>query len=107
MFSCIFSALTDLKGCIELSIKEQRKLCCEVANSTLSATRLRQRLIVARRYFTALSRHKPQEIKDTSNLPKSIGKLQKTLSIMHIVYMIIISHIYVANLIIYSTGQIS
>jgi len=35
-----------------------------------------------------LSRHKPQEIKDTSNLPKSIGKLQKTLSIMRIVYMI-------------------
>ncbi|XP_011141461.1 E3 ubiquitin-protein ligase HERC2 [Harpegnathos saltator] len=71
-------SLVDLRGCIDLSIKEQRKLCCEVANSTLSATRLRQRLIVARRYFTALSRHKPQEIKDTSNLPKPIGKLQKT-----------------------------
>ncbi|XP_072748341.1 E3 ubiquitin-protein ligase HERC2 [Anoplolepis gracilipes] len=71
-------SLTDLKECINLSIKEQRKLCCEVANSTLSATRLRQRLIVARRYFTALARHKPQEIKDTLNIPKSIGKLQKT-----------------------------
>lgn len=88
MFTCFFSALTDLKGCIDLSIKEQRKLCCEVANSTLSATRLRQRLIVARRYFTALSRHKPQEIKDTSNLPKSIGKLQKTLSIRLCVWYI-------------------
>ncbi|RLU17868.1 hypothetical protein DMN91_010107 [Ooceraea biroi] len=72
-------SLTDLKECINLSIKEQRKLCCDVANSTLSATRLRQRLIVARRYFIALSRHKPQEIKDISNLPKPIGKLQKTI----------------------------
>ncbi|XP_020288916.1 E3 ubiquitin-protein ligase HERC2 isoform X1 [Pseudomyrmex gracilis] len=71
-------SLTDLRECITLWIKEQRKLCCEVANNTLSATRLRQRLIVARRYFTALSRHKPQEMKDATSLPKPIGKLQKT-----------------------------
>ncbi|CAD6227584.1 GSCOCG00001264001-RA-CDS [Cotesia congregata] len=50
--------------CIQSLIKEQTALCHEVANSTLSSTRLRQRLVVARRYFTALSRHKPQENKD-------------------------------------------
>ncbi|XP_015606913.1 E3 ubiquitin-protein ligase HERC2 isoform X2 [Cephus cinctus] len=54
----------DLTSCIESLIKEQRKLCHEVANSTLSATRLKQRIVVARRYFTALSRHKPQETKE-------------------------------------------
>ncbi|XP_017887257.1 E3 ubiquitin-protein ligase HERC2 [Ceratina calcarata] len=70
-------SVTDLTSCINLLIKEQRKLCYEVANSTLSATRLRQRLVVARRYFTALSRHKPQESKDTPAASKPITKLQK------------------------------
>ena len=52
-------------------------MCYEVANSTLSATRLRQRLVVARRYFMALSRHKPQETKDVSSTSKPTSKLQK------------------------------
>ncbi|XP_050578084.1 E3 ubiquitin-protein ligase HERC2 [Bombus affinis] len=70
-------SICDLTTCINLLIKEQRKLCYEVANSTLSATRLRQRLVVARRYFTALSRHKPQETTDISTTLKPTAKLQK------------------------------
>nr|XP_012152188.1 PREDICTED: E3 ubiquitin-protein ligase HERC2 [Megachile rotundata] len=70
-------SICDLTTCIDLLIKEQRKLCYEVANSTLSATRLRQRLVVARRYLTALSRHKPQETKEIPASPKPATKLQK------------------------------
>ncbi|XP_012287916.1 E3 ubiquitin-protein ligase HERC2 [Orussus abietinus] len=66
----------ELTTCVESLIKEQRNLCHEVANSTLSATRLRQRLIVARRYFTALSRYKPQEAKEVV-IQKNIVKTQK------------------------------
>lgn len=73
--------MTDLKECIELLIKEQRKLCHEVANSTLSAIRLRQRLVVARRYFTALSRDKPQGTKEVLTTVKITTKSQKKLSI--------------------------
>ncbi|KAL2717183.1 E3 ubiquitin-protein ligase HERC2 [Vespula squamosa] len=72
-------SLTDLTECIELLIKEQRKLCHEVANSTLSAIRLRQRLVVARRYFTALSRDKPQGIKEVLTSVKITTKSQKKL----------------------------
>ncbi|XP_066595212.1 E3 ubiquitin-protein ligase HERC2 [Prorops nasuta] len=68
----------DLTSCIELLIKEQRELCHEIANSTLSAARLRQRLVVAQRYCTALSRRKPQEIKEISPVPKATIKTQKT-----------------------------
>ncbi|XP_053987984.1 E3 ubiquitin-protein ligase HERC2 isoform X2 [Hylaeus volcanicus] len=70
-------SLSDLTTCIDLLIKEQRKLCYEVANSTLSATRLKQRLVLARRYFTALSRHKPQETKDIPQTSRLSTKLQK------------------------------
>ncbi|KAK0097381.1 hypothetical protein PV326_002182 [Microctonus aethiopoides] len=64
-------------NCIESLIKEQTSLCHEVANSTLSSTRLRQRLVIARRYFTALSRHKPQENKEVINVTKTAIKPQK------------------------------
>lgn len=68
----------ELTCCIELLIEEQRNLCHEVANSTLSAIRLRQRLVVARRYFTALSRHKTQESKEVINVNvKSCNTAQK------------------------------
>lgn len=70
-------SIHDLTTCIKLLIKEQRKLCYEVANNTLSAIRLRQRLVIARRYFMAHSRHKPQEIKDISTTSKPTIKLQK------------------------------
>lgn len=68
---------SDLSNCIDSSIKEQRGLIHEAANSTLSATRLRQRLVIARRYFTALSRHKPQEVRETISSPRTIVKQQK------------------------------
>ncbi|XP_076233389.1 E3 ubiquitin-protein ligase HERC2 [Calliopsis andreniformis] len=70
-------SFSDLTTCINLLIKEQKKLCYEVGSSTLSATRLRQRLVVVRRYFTALSRHKPQEPKDIPITSKPVTKLQK------------------------------
>ncbi|XP_015510519.2 E3 ubiquitin-protein ligase HERC2 [Neodiprion lecontei] len=66
----------DLVTCIESLIDEQRKRCYEVANSTLFATRLKQRLVVARRYFSALSRYKPQETSDANTL-KTVVKAQK------------------------------
>ena len=71
--------MSDLSSCIDSSIKEQRTLVHEAANSTLSATRLRQRLVIARRYFTALSRHKPQEVKETATAPRTTIKTQKLL----------------------------
>ena len=67
----------ELTACIQSLIKEQKTLCHEVANSTLSATRLRQRLVIARRYFTALSRHKPQENKDIISTPKPVKSQNK------------------------------
>ncbi|XP_034934449.1 E3 ubiquitin-protein ligase HERC2 [Chelonus insularis] len=68
---------SDWLNCIESLIKEQTTLCHEVANSTLSSIRLRQRVVVARRYFTALSRHKPQENKEPMTVSKTATKIQK------------------------------
>ncbi|XP_048506982.1 E3 ubiquitin-protein ligase HERC2 isoform X2 [Athalia rosae] len=72
--------LADLTTCIESLISEQRTRCYEVANSTLFATRLKQRLVVARRYFSALSRHKPHETKEisSSKTPVKTQKIVKT-----------------------------
>ncbi|XP_015429351.1 PREDICTED: LOW QUALITY PROTEIN: E3 ubiquitin-protein ligase HERC2 [Dufourea novaeangliae] len=70
-------SLSDLTECIDSLIEEQRKLCHDVANSTLSSTRLKQRLVVARRYLMALVRHKPQETKDIQTASKPTTKLQK------------------------------
>ncbi|KAJ8681467.1 hypothetical protein QAD02_017254 [Eretmocerus hayati] len=66
----------DLTMCIESLIDEQRSLCHQVANSTLSATRLRQQLTIARRYFIALSRHKPTDNKEPV-VPKTTVPSQK------------------------------
>ncbi|XP_011304625.1 E3 ubiquitin-protein ligase HERC2 [Fopius arisanus] len=74
---------TDWEISTDTLIRDQTLLCNEVANSTLSSTRLRQRLVIARRYFTALSRHKPQEEKkslpivETATSPKPPIKLPK------------------------------
>ncbi|XP_049844846.1 E3 ubiquitin-protein ligase HERC2 [Schistocerca gregaria] len=51
----------QLYSCLESLIFEQKRLCHEAASSTLSAVRLRQRLMVAKRYFVALTRHSPSE----------------------------------------------
>ncbi|XP_020707195.2 E3 ubiquitin-protein ligase HERC2 isoform X3 [Athalia rosae] len=73
-------SVADLTTCIESLISEQRTRCYEVANSTLFATRLKQRLVVARRYFSALSRHKPHETKEisSSKTPVKTQKIVKT-----------------------------
>lgn len=47
----------QLESCISSLGLEQRILCGNAAGTTLSATRLRQRLIVFQRYFIALGRH--------------------------------------------------
>lgn len=65
-------------NCIDNLIKEQQNLCQEIGSSTLSATRLQQRLIIARRYFTALSRYKSRESNEIPVTPKAPAKEQKT-----------------------------
>ncbi|CAB3375688.1 Hypothetical predicted protein [Cloeon dipterum] len=50
----------QLQTCLASLFKEQRNLVSIAAGNTLSATRLKQRLVVAQRYFTALNRHQGQ-----------------------------------------------
>ncbi|KAF7995498.1 hypothetical protein HCN44_006605 [Aphidius gifuensis] len=67
-------SIKDWNDCMDSLIKEQAILSNQVANSTLSSTRLRQRLVIARRYFTALSRqkiHDNNKKKTTINTTKS------------------------------------
>ncbi|XP_023713900.1 E3 ubiquitin-protein ligase HERC2 [Cryptotermes secundus] len=54
-------AVEQLQSCIRSLNYEQKVLCHEAASSTLSACRLRQRLMVAQRYFVALGRHLPAD----------------------------------------------
>ncbi|XP_035228372.1 E3 ubiquitin-protein ligase HERC2-like isoform X2 [Stegodyphus dumicola] len=49
----------QLKQCLELMKNEQRLFGCEAFSSTLSATRLQQRLIVVHRYFCSWPPLKP------------------------------------------------
>ena len=53
----------QLAACLACVVREQGSLAAAAAGSTLSAVRLRQRLTVAQRYFTALSRtaSRPEE----------------------------------------------
>ncbi|KAL5011340.1 hypothetical protein ScPMuIL_009891 [Solemya velum] len=53
----------QMKRCLTSLLHEQQQLCAEAACSTLSITRLQQRLAVLERYFLALSRQLPQESK--------------------------------------------
>nr|CAD7262173.1 unnamed protein product [Timema shepardi] len=52
---------------------EQKELCYEAANSTLSATRFRQRLLIAHRYFVALGRHLPPENNHQPPVKSAVG----------------------------------
>jgi len=68
----IVSAVEQLQSCVRSLFYEQKVLCHEAASSTLSACRLRQRLMIAQRYFVALGRHLPPDnsrplIKTSSN----------------------------------------
>lgn len=46
----------ELKECLSVLVREQQALAVQSATSTLSALRLKQRLVILERYFVALSR---------------------------------------------------
>ncbi|XP_063244096.1 E3 ubiquitin-protein ligase HERC2 isoform X2 [Bacillus rossius redtenbacheri] len=60
-------SLNQLQMCMRSLNFEQKELCYEAANSTLSATRFKQRLMIAHRYFVALGRHLPPDSSSASN----------------------------------------
>lgn len=55
MFFC-FSDLDQLHEFIQSLNYEQKSICCDAANSTLSSTRLHYKLTILKRYFIALNR---------------------------------------------------
>lgn len=57
----MFVGVKELEACVESLAHEQRQVCENVAGSTLSMCRLRQRLAVTYRYFLALGRHSPTD----------------------------------------------
>ena len=60
MFSCFLDP-KKLEECLESLLAENQQLCTDAACTSLSATRLQQRLAVLERYFSALSRQTPPE----------------------------------------------
>ena len=50
-----------LQECLQSLLDENQQLCTDAACTSLSATRLQQRLAVLERYFSALSRQTPPE----------------------------------------------
>lgn len=58
--SC-FPDASELKECLSVLVKEQHALAVRAATTTLSALRLKQRLVILERYFIALSRTVFQE----------------------------------------------
>lgn len=58
---CCFLDVNELKECLSVLVKEQQALAIQSATTTLSALRLKQRLIVLERYFIALNRTVFQE----------------------------------------------
>lgn len=54
---CLFEDVGSLAECVRLLQKEQQLLCSMVAGNSPSACRLQQRVVVAYRYFLALTRH--------------------------------------------------
>ncbi|XP_068082847.1 E3 ubiquitin-protein ligase HERC2 [Anabrus simplex] len=67
--------IEQLSQCVRSLTCEQKQLCHEAAASTLSAHRLRQRLMVAQRYFVALGRHSPAD----SNRPPVKNLMQSAI----------------------------
>lgn len=59
-FSC-FLDVNELKECLSVLVKEQQTLTIQSATTTLSALRLKQRLVILERYFIALNRTVFQE----------------------------------------------
>lgn len=58
--SCI-PDVNELKECLSVLVKEQQALAIQSATSSLSALRLRQRLVILERYVIALNRTVFQE----------------------------------------------
>ncbi|KAK7097783.1 E3 ubiquitin-protein ligase HERC2-like isoform X3 [Littorina saxatilis] len=58
--------VSQLRECLQSVLWEQQGLCVQASSSTLSATRLQQRLAVLERYFTALCRQTQAERKPPS-----------------------------------------
>uniref|UniRef100_U6CQV1 E3 ubiquitin-protein ligase HERC2 n=1 Tax=Neovison vison TaxID=452646 RepID=U6CQV1_NEOVI len=53
--------VNELKECLSVLVKEQQALAIQSATTTLSALRLKQRLVILERYFIALNRTVFQE----------------------------------------------
>lgn len=53
--------MNELKECLHVLVKEQQVLAMQTATTTLSAMRLKQRLVILERYFIALNRTVLQE----------------------------------------------
>lgn len=60
VLSC-FLEVNELKECLSVLVREQQALAIQSATTTLSALRLKQRLVVLERYFIALNRTVFQE----------------------------------------------
>uniref|UniRef100_A0A3Q3AXX1 E3 ubiquitin-protein ligase HERC2 n=1 Tax=Kryptolebias marmoratus TaxID=37003 RepID=A0A3Q3AXX1_KRYMA len=52
---------TELKDCLMVLVEDQQKLSAQMAKSTLSAQRLRQRLVILERYLISLSHNMMEE----------------------------------------------
>lgn len=52
---------TELKDCLLVLVEDQQKLSAQMAKSTLSAQRLRQRLVILERYLISLSHSMMEE----------------------------------------------
>ncbi|XP_077983839.1 E3 ubiquitin-protein ligase HERC2-like [Glandiceps talaboti] len=53
--------VNQLQDCLHSLVYEQQQLATDAATTTLSSTRLQQRLTVLERYFVALARHNPEQ----------------------------------------------
>lgn len=52
---------TELKDCLSVLVEDQQKLSGQMAKSTLSAQRLRQRLVILERYLISLTHSMMEE----------------------------------------------
>ncbi len=77
----VFPDANQLQACLQAVIQEQQQLCGGAASSTLFSVRLRQRLLILHRYFTALSRHAPAEarspIRKQQNLQANLSRQKR------------------------------
>lgn len=58
---CVCVDDKELKDCLMVLVEDQQKLSAQMAKSTLSAQRLRQRLVILERYLISLSHSMMEE----------------------------------------------